>query len=172
MPLKPALAAFHPKGPEPRAMRRVACPFCGHGFDISRKAISVRCPHCTRPLQFEDLTLRGRVEGDVSTMGEVELTEPSEMVGRLVCTTFANHGRYEGSATVYGSIHLAPDSLTTGELTSRALRVDRGATLRGKLTIHPRPKVSAVTRAVASRALKRVSRRLSPDRRPAFASAR
>jgi len=87
MPLKPALAAFHPKGPEPRAMRRVACPFCGHGFDISRKALSVRCPGCTRPLQFEDLALRGRVEGDVSTMGEVELTEPSEMIGRLVCTS-------------------------------------------------------------------------------------
>lgn len=172
MPLKPGLAAFHPRGPEPRTMRRVACPFCSHGFDISRKAISVRCPKCTRPLQFEDLTLRGRVEGDISTMGEVDLTEPSEMIGRLVCTTFTNRGRYEGNATVYGSVRLVADSLTTGELNSRALAIDHGATFRGKVAIHPRPKVSTVTRAVAARTLKRLSRQITPEGTPRFAGMR
>ena len=74
-------------------------------------------------------------------MGEVDLTEPSEMIGRLVCTTFTNRGRYEGNATVYGAIRLVADSLTTGELNARALAIDHGATFRGKVAIHPRPKV-------------------------------
>lgn len=163
MPLKPALAAFHPRKPEPKAMRRVACPYCGHGFEISRKAISVRCSKCTRPLAFEDFTLRGRVEGDVSTMGEVDLTEPSELVGRLVCATFTNRGRYEGSATVYGSVTLMGDSLTVGQLTSRSLAVERGATLRGKVRIQPQPDVSVVTRAVTARRMQRGSRRPGHD---------
>jgi len=175
MPLKPALAAFHPKSPEPREVRHVACPYCGKPFAISRKALSVRCPGCTRPLQFEDLSLKGRIEGDVSTMGEVDLAEPSEMIGKLVCGQFTNQGRYEGSAIVYGSIALAAQSLTTGELTARALEVDRGATFRGKVNIHPHPKTSAITRAVAARSMKRMTRRFSsqdPTPKPALIQGR
>ena len=84
MPLRPALATIHPREPAPRSMRRVLCPHCGRAFEVSTRAMSVRCPACTRPLEFKDLTLRARMEGDVSTMGHVELTNHSEMIGRLV----------------------------------------------------------------------------------------
>jgi cytoskeletal protein CcmA (bactofilin family) len=139
MPLRPALATIHPRRPEPRQLRRVLCPHCGRAFEVSTRAMSVRCPSCTRPLEFKDLTLRQRLDGDVSTMGHVELSDPSEMIGRLVCGRFTNTGRFEGQAVVYGAIELTGNSLTVGELTGKSLCVHHGATARAKANILPKP---------------------------------
>lgn len=101
--------------------------------------MSVRCPACTRPLEFKDLTLRQRLEGDVSTMGHVELSDQSEMIGRLVCGRFSSTGRFEGQAVVYGSIELVSKSMTIGELTGKSLTIHHGATARAKANIVPKP---------------------------------
>ena len=160
MPLRPALAAFHPKKPNPKAVRRVSCPYCGGGFELSRRAMSARCPKCTRPLAFEDLLLSSRVEGDVSTMGHVSLSETAEMVGRLVCGQLSSDGRFEGRAVVYGPVNLAPSGLMTGEISAKSLCVKRGATLRARARIGPKPATSTVIRTIGSRPLRRNSRRL------------
>ena len=155
MPLRPALAAFHPKGPAPKTVRPVHCPHCGKGFEISRKAMSVRCPSCTRPLAFEDLNLNSRVEGDVSTMGHVHLGEQGAMVGRLVCGQLTNDGRLEGRVVVFGRIELCPQSLTTGEISGRSLLASIGSTLRARASIGPKPQVATVVRTIGSRPLRR-----------------
>lgn len=160
MPLRPALAAFHPKGPSPKAVRPVSCPHCSCGFTISQKAMSVRCPRCTRPLAFEDLHLDSKVQGDVSTMGTVHLGEQGEMVGRLVCGQLNSAGRIDGKIVVYGRAELQGHSLATGQLSARALCVHRGSTMRMTLKIGPNPVVSAVTGAVTTRPLQRAGRRL------------
>jgi len=90
-------------------------------------------------MEFKDLTLRQRMEGDVSTMGHVELDNPSEMIGRLVCGRFTNTGRFEGQAVVYGQITLSQGSLTVGELTGKSLSIQPGATARAKADIRPKP---------------------------------
>lgn len=160
MPLRPALAAFHPKGPKPKAVRAVNCPHCSSSFDISQKAMSVRCPRCTRPLAFEDLHLDSKVQGDVSTMGTVHLGPQGEMVGRLICGQLNNAGRVDGKVVVYGRAELLPDSLTTGQLSARAVLAHRGSTVRLSVKIGPKPLVSAVTGAVTTRPLQRSGRRL------------
>jgi len=139
MPLKPAMAAFHPRKPDPRDKRQVTCPSCGRAFDISAKAMSIRCPGCTRPLQFADLDVKQRLAGEIATMGRVELHPSGEINGRLVCGEFAVAGSFQGDALVYGKLHLQPGSLTTGTLTARALNATRGATLRARLAISPNP---------------------------------
>lgn len=79
------------------------------------------------------------MEGDVSTMGHVELSNQSEMIGRLVCGRFTNTGRFEGQAVVYGQIVLTNGSLTVGEFTGKSLSIQHGATARGKANICPKP---------------------------------
>jgi len=120
--------------------------------------MSVRCPTCTRPLEFKDLTLRQRLEGDVSTMGHVELSHPSEMIGRLVCGKFTNTGRFEGNAVVYGPIELAGNSFTTGELIGKSLTIQHGATARAKAHILPKPRLGPG----AGKLMDRPTRRLTP----------
>ncbi|MFN3168900.1 MAG: polymer-forming cytoskeletal protein [Phycisphaeraceae bacterium] len=160
MPLRPALAAFHPKGPKPKAVRQVNCPHCSAAFDISQKAMSVRCPRCTRPLAFEDLHLDSKVQGDVSTMGAVRLGEQGEMVGRLICGTLTNAGRVDGKVVVYGRAELQPHSLTTGTLNARSVLAHRGAAVRMSVKIGPKPLVATITAAVTTRPVQRAGRRI------------
>ncbi len=164
MPLRPAINTIHPRGPQPAHLRRVSCPACGKSFEVSQRAVSVRCPACTSPLEFNDLVLRTRLEGDVSTMGHVALAEPSEMLGRLVCGQFTNAGRFEGRAVVYGQVVLTRESLTTGQLSGRSLRIDHGATTHIKAEIRPNPpaKVAGKTSSPTpiGRLIQRPARRL------------
>jgi cytoskeletal protein CcmA (bactofilin family) len=123
--------------------------------------MSVRCPTCTRPLEFKDLTLRQRLEGDVSTMGHVELSHPSEMIGRLVCGKFTNTGRFEGNAVVYGPIELAGNSFTTGELTGKSLSIQHGATARAKANILPKPRLGPGSGKLMDRPTRRLTPRIA-----------
>ena len=166
MPLRPALATIHPRGPAPREVRYVTCPHCGSAFDISRKAMSVRCPQCTQYLQFEDMLLRQRMEGELATMGHVALSPPSEMIGRLICGQFTNEGRFEGIAIVYGNIALHGDSLTTGQLTGRSIHITAGATFRGKIRITPNPKAAGKGKRISlGHSLRPISRKLGNTNR-------
>ena len=160
MPLRPALAAFHPKGPRPKTVRSVNCPHCSCGFEISHKAMSMRCPQCTRPLAFEDLHLDSKVQGDVSTMGTVHLGGQGEMVGRLICGRLDSAGRVDGKIVVYGQAEIKADSLATGQLSARSFHAHKGATVRMSLKIGPKPVVSSVTGAVTTRPVQRTGRRL------------
>lgn len=123
--------------------------------------MSVRCPACTRPLEFKDLTLKQRLEGDVSTMGHVQLSHSSEMIGRLVCGGFTNTGRFQGNAVVYGPIELTSSSLTVGELTGKSLYIQRGATARAKAHIMPKPKLGPESGKQAERPVRRFSPRIA-----------
>ena len=160
MPLRPALAAFKPKAPSPKAVRTVSCPHCACTFDISQKAMSIRCPQCTRPLAFEDLHLDSKIQGDVSTMGTVHLGGQGEMVGRLICGQLESQGRVDGKVVVYGKAELQPDSLATGQLNARSFCAHRGATVRMSVKISPKPLVSTTTSTVTTRPLQRAGRRI------------
>ena len=123
--------------------------------------MSVRCPTCTRPLEFKDLNLRQRMEGDVSTMGHVQLSNPSEMIGRLICGRFTNTGRFEGQAVVYGEIELTANSLTIGELTGKSLNVHHGATARARVHILPKPSLGPAAGKLRDRPARRLIPRIA-----------
>ena len=123
--------------------------------------MSVRCPACTRPMEFKDLTLRSRLEGDVSTMGHVELDNPSEMIGRLICGRFTNTGRFDGQAVVYGQIVLSTGSFTTGQITGKCLDIQPGATARIKANIRPKPVLGPAQGRVPERPAKKLIPRIA-----------
>jgi len=135
-PIKPALSSIS-RSPAPQTVRQVHCPHCGQRFEASKKAVSLRCPGCTQPMNFEDLTLRRKLNGDLTTMGHVEVSAPSEMAGKLVCGEFTNQGRFEGHAKVFGPVVLDAESLTLGNLEARSLRIVPGATIRGSVKVSP-----------------------------------
>lgn len=151
MPLRPALSAlnkpFSQLGPKPREMRRVRCYHCGNAFEVSKRAMSATCPSCTRHFQFKDLNLNQKIEGDMSTMGHINLEADSEMFGRLVCTELTSEGRFDGDAVVYGPVLLENTSSTTGKIKSSSLTISPGAVCRVKLQVAPSPKLAAVTGA-------------------------
>ena len=139
MPIRPALAAIHPRKPQPRDVRSVLCPHCTHRFEVSYRAISLRCPACTRPLRFEDVVIRHRLTGELATMGTVQLVNPSEVIGRLTCGKFLSGGRFEGTVTAFGDIELTPQSFTAGQIVGRSFSARYGCVVRAKINIRPKP---------------------------------
>lgn len=117
----------------------MSCPRCGKGFEVSQKALTVRCPACTSPLRLDDLTLREDQQGTVATMGKVELLPHTALMGMLVCGKFVSGGRFDGQAMVHGAIELQPTSFTAGEIHGKSLEVWMGANLRAKASISPDP---------------------------------
>jgi len=88
-------------------------------------------------MQFKDLTLSKTLEGRIDTMGHIEITTTSHMTGELACGELTSQGKFDGSATVHGSIALSKKSRFTGELRGQSLTVEAGAELRGKASIGP-----------------------------------
>ncbi|MEM1210985.1 MAG: hypothetical protein AAGI68_01685 [Planctomycetota bacterium] len=161
MPLKPALSAFRPRGPRPRQLRHVACPNCSHQFTISRKALTARCPNCTHPLAFEDVSLAGHHQGELSTMGHVELPAESQFTGKLVCGSLHLAGQFKGSLTAFGPVRLTattppnpPTPLNipqiTGSVTAKALHAPRGSTLTATVHVCPKPDPTQVAAALSA----------------------
>lgn len=138
-PLRPSLLSLRPRRPEPSQLRSVTCPRCGRGFDISHKALTVRCPACTNPLRLDDLVMRQDHHGTVTTMGQVQILSHAALTGMIVCGKLASQGRFDGRAMVHGSVELQRESFTAGEIHARSLVVVLGANLRAKASIGPTP---------------------------------
>lgn len=136
-PIKPVFNLFHLRTPRPAKTRDVRCSNCSHHFEVSQRALAVRCPRCTHPVRLEDVTIRHEVQGDMHTLGNVRITPGSSVVGRLACSQLVNAGKLDGQITVTGGIELMENSNTTGELRGQSLRVFLGANLRAKANIAP-----------------------------------
>lgn len=121
--------------PQPQALRRVWCPECDHTFDVSARAMSLRCPHCAAGIEPADLELQASVQGDVKVIGHVTIPAEMEMRGRLLCVQLTSDGRFSGRARVGGRVCLRPGSETHGELAALSLDVECGARLRVRAAI-------------------------------------
>jgi cytoskeletal protein CcmA (bactofilin family) len=138
-PLRPALGSFSLRRTRGGEMRELRCPYCSHRFQASRRAMSLRCPSCTNPLAFEDFSLNERLEGQLSTMGQVQLGPSCHLSGNLTCADLTISGRFEGRATVLGPLLLKADGKVTGQVAARSLVVERGGVLAAKAKIAPTP---------------------------------
>ncbi len=119
-------------------MREVSCPACGHKIEVSQKALSLRCPACTQPIQLDDFVLEQSTEGRLKTMGLVAIAPGCDMSGEVVCGAFRNEGQFEGQVLVYGTAALLAGSQTQASVTARAFEAAGGSTFVGRLMVGPR----------------------------------
>lgn len=96
----------------------------------------------------EDLTIAGRVEGDVHLeAGELMLAPGSAVVGDLVVPSVVVHGSFQGHVVATVRIEVRPRACVEGSLTTPALAVLEGAELRCRIEM---PAVSRVPAPQAS----------------------
>lgn len=79
----------------------------------------------------EDLTIAGRVEGDVHLdAGELMLAPGSAVVGDLLVPSVVVHGSVQGNVVATVRIEVRPRACVEGSLATPALAVLEGAELR------------------------------------------
>lgn len=119
-------------------MRQVTCPACGRKTDVSAKAMSLRCPHCTQPIQLDDFVFDRSTDGRLKTMGQVTIAPDCEMNGEVTCGQFHNAGSFHGKLLVYGPVQLTCGSRTHARVAARSFEATPGSTFAGALTVGPR----------------------------------
>jgi hypothetical protein len=65
--------------------RTIRCYLCGHGFEVSSRAMSTTCPSCHKAIKIEDLIVKSYVPvNQVQTCGQIKVTKRGRIVARTV----------------------------------------------------------------------------------------
>ncbi len=97
----------------------------------------------------EDLTIAGRVEGDIRLdAGELMLAPGSSVVGDLAVPSVAIHGSLQGNVIARVRIDVRPRASVSGRLSTPALAVAEGAELHCRVEMPARGGTQAPQAAV------------------------
>ena len=90
-----------------------------------------------------DLTVDGKVEGEISSTGVLTVGENAEIRGEIKTKSATVHGKVHGNITVDERCELKARAVLHGDLKAARLVIEEGATFVGKSEVTPN-KVTAM----------------------------
>ncbi len=90
-----------------------------------------------------DLTIDGKVEGEITSQGTLTVGENAEIRGEIKTKSATVHGRVTGNITVEERCELKARAVLHGDLKATRLVIEEGATFIGKSEVSPN-KVTAM----------------------------
>jgi cytoskeletal protein CcmA (bactofilin family) len=92
-------------------------------------------------ISSEDITIAGRVEGDVTVrQHSLIIASQATIRGNITARDVAVHGEVVGTITSDGRIEVAPTGSVDGEIKAKRMVVTEGAALRGRVQVsNPAP---------------------------------
>ena len=145
--------AAHSIDVRPEDQQTIVCLYCAHAQDVARRAMSVTCRQCRKPLKLDDLSInKYEARRAIETCGIVVIERKGQVVSdRLLCGGLVARGRIKGNIVSRGPILVGPDAEIRGDVVAPTLAVGAGAVLEGNYRIgYPDQPVGRPTTAVAS----------------------
>ncbi len=124
-----------------RGLRTVACPFCFREFSVPLEAISVPCASCNRRIELEDLLVTEHITRDLMTGSSVLVRATASVTGNIHAGEIVVHGIVRGNLRSAGRIVITRGARVFGDLRARALLLEEGAVIQGRMEIGPPHKV-------------------------------
>ena len=88
----------------------------------------------------EDLSIAGRVQGDVAVPEHALVIAPKALIhGNVVARFVAVHGRVEGTIRAEQRVEVGESGVVQGDVLAPRMTVAEGATLHGTLRVDARP---------------------------------
>lgn len=84
-----------------------------------------------------DLTIDGKVEGEISSPGNLTVGENAEIRGEIKTKSVSVHGKVHGNITVEERCELKSRAVLQGDLKAARLVIEEGATFVGKSEVTP-----------------------------------
>jgi cytoskeletal protein CcmA (bactofilin family) len=84
-----------------------------------------------------DLTIDGKVEGEITSQGTLTVGENAEIRGEIKTKSATVHGRVTGNITVEERCELKARAILHGDLKAARLVIEEGATFVGKSEVSP-----------------------------------
>jgi hypothetical protein len=126
--------------PAPEDQTAITCLHCGKAISIARRALSVTCKYCHKPLRLEDMLFKDyQSRRSIETVGVVTIEKKANVnvVERLLCGGAIIRGRIKGNITSRGPVLVGPDAEIKGNVSAPTLAVGAGAILEGRYDIGP-----------------------------------
>lgn len=110
------------------------CYCCGHEQEVSPRAVTVRCPKCTKGLNLGDIIVqKGFTGAKAQTCGTVQVRRKARLLASAVEASAGVQvlGALEGNVVTAGPMHIGPYGRFKGNCKAHSLIVDQGARIDG-----------------------------------------
>lgn len=119
---------------KPAGPRLVQCYLCKHRFDISRKAMTVSCPACHKPLLVQDVVVKTlQAVKKLQTCGRLTVQKK----GRVIADLVEAHGGIDVSGTLHAKVvngsrvRILRTANFKGDCNASSIQIESGATVEG-----------------------------------------
>ena len=115
----------------------IVCLYCNKSQEVGRKAISVTCKFCYKPLKLKDEVVKAyEARRSVDTVGMVTIEKKGNLVAdKINCGGLIVRGKIRGNVLSRGPVLVGPEAEMKGDVTAPTIAVGAGATLEGKYAI-------------------------------------
>src|SRR5687768_8591685 len=126
---------FNVPSPDDRAT--IVCLYCNRAQEVGRKAMTITCKHCYKPLQLKDISIKEyAARRAIETVGIVTVEKRGNVVAdRVNCGGLIVRGKVKGTIHSRGPVLVGPEAEVKGDVTAPTLAVGAGAVLEGKYSI-------------------------------------
>lgn len=119
----------------------VVCLHCNQPQEVGRKALSLTCRHCRKPLRLEDIQFKDfQSRRTIETCGVVTIEKKANVsTDKITCGGIIVRGKVKGHINSRGPVLVGPDAEIKGDVTAPSLAVGAGAVLDGNYSIGRKP---------------------------------
>jgi len=135
------MAANEYNVPSPDDRTTIICLYCDRAQEVGRKAMSVTCKYCHKPLRLEDLRFKEyQARRVIDTCGMVKEKKKGNVVSdKINCGGMIVRGKLKGNIISRGPVLIGPEAEVKGDVSAPVLAVGAGAILDGRYAIGPKP---------------------------------
>jgi hypothetical protein len=117
----------------------IRCLYCGKTQEVARRAMSITCKFCHKPLKLEDIPIKTyEARRNLATCGVVTVEKKGTAVADIKCGGLIVRGKVKGTVESNGPVLIGPDAEVKGNVTAPTLAVGAGAVLDGHYEIGTR----------------------------------
>jgi hypothetical protein len=115
----------------------IKCLYCQKPQEVARRAISITCKFCHKPLKLEDIAIKQyEARRQIATCGVVTVEKKgSAMTDSIKCGGLIVRGKVKGTVESQGPVLIGPEAEVKGDVTAPILAVGAGAVLEGQYEI-------------------------------------
>jgi hypothetical protein len=126
--------------PPPDDRLTITCLHCEKQQEVGRKAMSITCKFCSKPLKLEDIPIKDyQARRVIETVGVVTVEKKGSAISNLNVGGLIVRGKVKGNVKSRGPVFVGPEAEIKGDVIAPAIAVGAGAILEGKYEIGKLP---------------------------------
>lgn len=111
----------------------IVCLHCSKAQEVGRRAMTVTCKHCYKPLNLKDIVFsKYEARRTIETVGIVTVEKKGNVIAdKIHCGGLIVRGKIKGEVVSRGPVLVGPEADLIGDVTAPTMAIGAGAVLEG-----------------------------------------